>query len=207
RFGGYADMTGDRRGNIKLNGAVNLPIINDVLAVRIAGLVEHDDAGGIRSVNSRLHPFKETEAVRGSLRFEPTDTLSIQLAYQKMWVRTRTFTQVAGAGAPGPGPTNRLAPFLADLSCIPPAPCILFPVPPPAGYNGPAIDASDRLAVGEGPTRFNQRFQLFTANADWRFAGQKLSYVGGWQNHKYLSFLPQDTFNLFTGEYYSHVGA
>jgi iron complex outermembrane receptor protein len=207
RFGGYADMTGDQRGNINLNGAVNLPIINHVLALRIAGLVDHDDAGRIKSVNSRLHPFKETEAVRGSLRFEPTDTLSFQLAYQKMWVETRTFTQVAGQGAPGPAPTNRLAPFLADLSCIPPAPCILFPVPPPAGYNGPVIEASDRLAVGEGPTRFNQRFQLFTANADWRFSGQKLSYVGGWQNHKYLSFLPQDTFNQFTGEYYSHVGA
>lgn len=207
RFGGYVDMTGDHRGNINLNGAINLPIITDVLAVRVAGLVDHDEAGGIRSVNSPVHPFKRTEAVRASLRFEPTNNVSVQLAYQKMWVNTRTFTQVAGSGAPGPGPSNPLAPFLVDLSCIPPAPCILFPKAPPAGYNGPVIDASDRLAVGEGPTRFPQRFQLFTANADWRFMGQKLSYVGGWQNHNYISFLPQDTLNLFAGEYFSHVGA
>lgn len=161
----------------------------------------------VRSVNNGVRPFKKTEAVRASLRFEPTASLSAQLMYQYMQAKTRSFPQVTGTGAPGPGSGNPLAPFLTDLSCIPPAPCILFPMAPPAGYNGPVIDAEDRLAVGEGPARAHQRFHLFTANVDWRFAGQKLSYVGGWQQHRPDTFLPQDPFNLFTGEFYSNVGS
>lgn len=204
-FGGFVDLTGGSHEAFNVTGALNLPIIKDMLAVRFAGVVDDNELGGVRSLNSSLEPYKRTEGFRTSVLFEPTENLDVQLMYQGMKANSRVFPQVAGAGAPGPGPDNALAPVLADLSCIPPRPCLLLPQAPLAGYNGPAIRAGDRLAVSEGATTSSQRFHLVTANVDWRFAGQKLSYVGGWQQQKFETLIPQDAFNQFAGEFFSDV--
>jgi iron complex outermembrane receptor protein len=203
--GGYIDMTGEDRGNINVNGAINLPLIRDVLAVRFAGLLDHDELDGVKSLNDGRAPFKKTHAGRASLTFEPTESLSIRLMYQYMRARNLSFPQVAGNGAPGPGPDNPLAPYLVDLTCAPPTFCTVFPSAPPSGYNGPVIAPGDRLAVSDAGSFGTQRFQLVTANIDWHFAGQKLSYAGGWQQHKYNNFGLQDTFNLYEGDFASTI--
>jgi iron complex outermembrane receptor protein len=174
QVGGYIDMTGTERSNINVNGGVNVPILPGVLAVRVSGIVDHDDLNGVKSVNSGLDPFKKTEALRGTVRFQPADGLDATVMYQKLWSRNRSFPQVFGSGSPG-------VPALGL----------------PARYNGPVITPEDRLSVSEQPLSSNQQYDLLTANANWRFAGQKLSYVFGYSKVGFNTLYPQDQFNAF----------
>jgi iron complex outermembrane receptor protein len=50
QFGGYATLTGAEYGSFNENGAVNLPIIQDRLAVRLAGIADDDDYNGVKSL-------------------------------------------------------------------------------------------------------------------------------------------------------------
>jgi len=137
--------------------AVNLPIIDGVLGVRVAGLFDQDEGGGIRSANSSLDPYEWTKAYRISTRFDPSDTLSINLMYQRLSRKTRTF------GGPFFGPGGTGGGSTADDA-----------------YR-PALTQDQRLGVADGLTHLTTEVKLFTGQLDWRFWGQKLSYVGSWQ--------------------------
>jgi iron complex outermembrane receptor protein len=164
--GGYASLSGTNR-RVNGNGAINLPIVPGVLAVRIGALIDHSDLDGVRSVNNGTAPFGKSEAVRGSLTFKPTDTIEVYLMAQRLWAHNRSFQQVAGFS------TNPLS--------------------------GPTIAAGDRLAVVEGPVDQRSTYDFVSANASWRFAGQKLSYVGAYSKAQNFSFSDLDTYNAFPG--------
>ncbi|TCM20737.1 iron complex outermembrane receptor protein [Novosphingobium sp. PhB165] len=171
--GGYVNMTGTTRGNINVNGAVGVPLIDGVLGIRLAGLVDHNELDSVTSVNNGADPFGKTEAMRASLRFEPTDTIGVSVMYQHMDAKYRSFQQVDGFSNPFP---------MLGL---------------PAG--GPVISGSDRLAVSDFSRNSKLKFDLVTANADWGFAGQKLSYVGGYSKQTLNTYTPQDPYNVFPG--------
>jgi len=153
--GGYVNMSGSTRGAINAQGAINVPLIKDVLAVRVAGVVDQNDVDGVRSINGGGKPFDNTLAGRVTALFTPTDNLSAVVMYQHVDQKLSTFRQVAGPGSLGGGTANA-------------AP----------GYNGPAIAPSDRLAVAAGPSTAHQYYDLVTGQVDWEVGGQKLSYVG-----------------------------
>ncbi|MBB4858887.1 iron complex outermembrane receptor protein [Novosphingobium chloroacetimidivorans] len=96
--GGYASLSGTDRGNVNFQGGVGVPLITDVLAVRIAGSLDHNRANAVTSASIPIDPFTRTEAVRGSILFQPNEDLTISLVGQKLWSKTRTFTQVVGLG-------------------------------------------------------------------------------------------------------------
>ncbi len=154
--GGYVSATGTHTDDINFQGAFGMPLIPDVLAVRIAGLYDENDGAGVESVNSSDDPSDETLGARVSLRFEPSDSLSAVLMYQYNARTTDSFgSPVFGPGAPA-HPTH------------------------PANYNGPPLSMDDYRAVGEFFSRQEQVYQNATLQVDWSFAGQRLSYVGGW---------------------------
>jgi len=190
-IGGTANVTVNTRGDVNGQAAVGLPIIPGVLSVRLAGLIDRTDAGGVQSVNSTAEPYQHTDAGRATLRFEPGDQFSVVLMYQYMHRTNASFTQVFGNGAPGgtvPGYTA-----LGGFVSYPSRPA------PPAGYSGPVISPFDRLAVGEDLRVVDQKFQIFTANVDWEFWGQKLSYVGGWTKQDTLVSGGGDPLNSYPG--------
>lgn len=161
-FGGYVSTSASQLGARNVQGAVNLPILQDKLALRLAGVFDENEGDGVRSINSDIAPNSETKSWRASLRFEPTENLDFNLVYQHLGTDVARYNQVSGSGAPGgfiPGTTR-------------PA--------PPAGYNGPVIDGLDRLSVYAGPSTIDQSFDTVTAQANWAFAGHKLSYVGSY---------------------------
>lgn len=180
-WGGYASLTGTTRGNINANAAVNVPLIDGVLAVRVAGSIDHNDLDGIRSVNNPVSPFSRTESGRISVLFQPTDNIRASVMYQYMNVRNRSFQPVVGFADP----------FSATV-----IPGILV-VNLPAG--GPAIAAGQRLGVVEGARTGAQEFHLVTGSIDWSFAGQKLTYVGSYAKQVASTQTPQDTYNIFPG--------
>src|SRR3546814_19322719 len=54
------------------------------------------------------------------------------------------------------------------------------PVPDATLY--PTIKAGDRLGIGYDPRNTDLEQEILTAQLEWRFAGQKLSYVGANSN-------------------------
>lgn len=96
--GGYAYLSGTDKGNINLQGAVGLPIIPGVLALRVAGAIDHNDGNGVTSVNKRLDPYNRTEVVRATLLFQPSPDFTASVMYQRYWNSNRSFSQVFGPG-------------------------------------------------------------------------------------------------------------
>lgn len=163
--GGYINMTGTTRNAINVNAAFGLPIIQGVLAVRVAGVYEENDGNRVHSTNNGLNPYVKTKGVRASLRFDPTDNLSFNASYLKSVRDARQFDQVESAnlatgGALAPGST--------------------------------LITAGQRLSSEAVPRRFRQDFDVFNWQGDFRFAGQRLSYVGSYNKQRYFSFDPLD---------------
>lgn len=170
--GGFVNMSGTDRGNINLQAAVGVPIIGDVLAIRVAALVDHNEGSGVTSVSMPLDPYTKTEALRGTLRFEPNSDISATVMYQRMWRSSRSFNQVFG-----PGNT----------------------------FNGPAIAAGQRLGITDAPSTNEGTNDFLVGQAEWRFSGQKLNYVGSYRDSKSDGLAPQDTANVLPGIEYFQV--
>lgn len=157
-FGGYVSGSAGNLHNSNLQAAVGVPIVPGKLAIRVAGLRDVTDAGGIRSVFTSVKPHEESKGIRGTLRFEPSDAFSAVITYQHIDKLTRSYGSVYGSGA----------------AAVPTNPNF------PAGFNGPPIGVRDRLSVAPGPTRDHVRGDLVQAQFAAMFAGQKLSYTGGY---------------------------
>lgn len=105
-WGGYAQgQVTDRRG-YNLQGAVNAPLVTDLLAIRIAGVGDWTDANSVRSLNNPKRPDLRTLAGRISLLFRPDDDFSADLAYSHIDTRQSRFEPVSG---PGQGTASNLA--------------------------------------------------------------------------------------------------
>ncbi|CAN7553138.1 TonB-dependent receptor [Phenylobacterium sp. LjRoot219] len=93
RSDGYAEVTGTDRGGVNLNAAVGVPIINDVLAVRLAGLIDEGEGTGINSIHSDIAPYSRSQAIRGTVVFEPMDDLQFIFTAQNYQSAARSFIQ------------------------------------------------------------------------------------------------------------------
>jgi iron complex outermembrane receptor protein len=97
-FGGYVDGTLTDLHGRNVQGAINVPIIKDVLAVRAAGLIDDIDPNGVRSIHNALRPSQKTTSERVSVSFEPSDVFNANVAYQHLDRRLQAFDQVSGPG-------------------------------------------------------------------------------------------------------------
>lgn len=177
------ELHGPLANNIQ--AAVNLPVVSDMLAVRLAGLYDDNDYDGVHSIHDPLSPYSGTKAGRVSVTFQPVDALTTEVMYQHLEREVRAYQQVTGTGALGgtgvvPGSS-------------PPTPY------PSAGYNGPDITTQDRLAVQDGPRNVEQKFDVVTGQADLRVAGQRISYVGSYSKQAIEVVGDFDTPNMLPG--------
>ena len=111
-FGGYVDTTLTDHQGRNVQGAINVPIIKDVLAIRAAGLLDQNDVDGVRSINNPLRPRSVTGAERISISFEPNDKFNANVAYQHLDKKLTSFTAVEGPGIgndPAISPSDRVA--------------------------------------------------------------------------------------------------
>jgi iron complex outermembrane recepter protein len=171
--GGFVNLSGTTRGAINAQAAVNLPIIDGVLAVRFAGVIDHSEGNGVTGANYRIDPYAKREGFRATVRFEPTENFGATVMYQRLMTHTRSFTQVFGPGN---------------------------------GINGPAIAAGDRLGITDRPAETEGTVDFLVGQAEWRFAGQKLAYVGSYRSGKSDGLTPSDTSNALPGiEYFQQT--
>jgi iron complex outermembrane receptor protein len=112
-IGGFLNLSATSRGNTNIQAAIGVPLIEDVLGLRVAGVVDQNEGNGVTSTNHSVSPLVRNEAVRATLLFQPSSDFEATVLYQRAWRDNRTFRQVAGPGngANGPeiAPRDRLA--------------------------------------------------------------------------------------------------
>jgi iron complex outermembrane receptor protein len=166
QYGGYADVTLTDLQGRQAQGAINLPIIKDVLAIRFAAVVDANDFDGVRSIHNDLRPRSMTTATRTSISYEPSDLFNANVTYQHMDQKLTNFQQVSGPGS-GAFP-NSAGSF-------------------PASVN-PPLTPFDRAAVQDAANELKIHFDTVVAQLDSRIFGQHLSYVGSYQSQHLDSF-------------------
>ncbi|CAN7584319.1 TonB-dependent receptor [Phenylobacterium sp. LjRoot219] len=180
QYGGYVNATGTSLNGYNLQGAVNVPIVEDMLAVRIAGLLDENEGSRVKSIRVDQDPKSQTRALRISSRFEPTADLSFGVIWQQLNQKIRSFDQVESLQA----------------------------LDPTAPASPVFIDAADRLGVEDAGRQIRQRFDNLNLQGQYSFAGQRLNYVGAMNRQVFNSYGPQDvgdffgpTFPLFTKDF------
>lgn len=155
-YGGYAQGLVGQGDHWSTQGAVNIPLVKDKLAIRLAGVLEDTEGNRIKSVNNPSMPDIKTTSYRASVHAKPVDTFEVNAMYERLSLKGGYFPQVEGPGSAGL-PARGV----------------------PANFNGPAISVKDSLGVQELPSTFDQNYNLWTVNATWDVFGQRLSYNFG----------------------------
>ena len=168
QFGGYVDVTATDLQGRNVNGAINIPVIRDVLGVRIAGSLDQNTSDGVRSLYNKLRPRIVAGGVRVSVSFEPSEAFQANLVYSHLNRTIEQFVPVTGPGFPGLAPSN-------------------IPGRPPAGLPAtPPIGEKDRVGVQDVPQENHQDQDVVSLQIDSRIFGQHLEYIGSYQEQAYV---------------------
>lgn len=177
-FGGYVEGTINTLDGYKVQGAVNLPIVKDLLALRVAAVYDKNENNRVTSVTRPgIEPYSKTKGVRVSLRWTPSPTFEVNTSYSWLERDFRIWDQVESASIAVPG----------------------VPVAPATATNR-FITARERLAVESTPNIGHQAFDVFNWQAQWSVAGQRLTYVGSYLRQDLRSTEPSDK-----GDYYGNT--
>ncbi|MBB5686763.1 TonB-dependent receptor [Sphingobium boeckii] len=173
-FGGFVDMTGNDIGTINVKGALNLPIIEGIAAIRVSGLWDENEGDRVRPINSSfggVDPHSRTKSGRIVAAIEPTDWIKLEGTYQYMDRAARTYDQAISFSEVNPGAT--------------PSPIL--------------ITAKDRLSIQEQARTISQRFDIYNWRSEFSAAGQRLIYQGQYSRQEFHSTDNVDRANLFVG--------
>lgn len=160
----------------RLDVTFNVPMIKDILAFRLAGLFDESQNDQVFTIKRRTQsefnpdPLRHTQAIRASILFEPAQWLTANLMYQKLHTRQISYQHVQSRC------------LVTGAAC--PASSLL-------------IRPFDRRSVDDQGSGFTQHHDVFVANLDFRFGGQKLSYVGMINKQDYNAFAPSDLGDYF----------
>jgi iron complex outermembrane recepter protein len=171
--GGYLNGFVNDIHGWNLNGAINVPVIEDILAIRVAGSVDQNRENLVRSINNPLEPKQKTHAGRVSVRFEPVDFLTLNGVYSRSKRESRSFYQSESANLRDP--------------TLPASPVL--------------IEADDRLSLMHLPARFTQDYEIFNWSGQLRLAGQKLDYVGAVNKQHFITNIPTDTGGFYNANF------
>lgn len=160
----------------KVDAAVNIPVIRDVLAVRVAGVLDKSQGDRVFTTKQQTQPefnpdpSRKTKAFRVSVLFEPTDFITAHVMYQRLNTRSRGYQQVQSlclvTGTACPTTSQTIRPF-------------------------------DRLSIEDQGSAFVQDHTVLVGNLDIRFAGQRLSYVGSYNKQDFNAIGSGDPGDFF----------
>ena len=168
---GYVSLAFNNLDQTRGEAAIGVPLITDVLAVRVAGIIDRNDNDGVRSLYSSQKPYQHMSSWRASMRFKPTEDLDINVMYQDFKSVRGTLFQVAGPGYQGPStPINPVAQVLGR------------------NFNGPAISAFDRLSVSDSFGVRDEHHKNLIGNISLDLGSHRLSYVGEYNTTRNINF-------------------
>jgi iron complex outermembrane receptor protein len=170
-IGGFLDMTGNDIGTLNFKGALNVPVIPGIAAIRVAGVWDENEADRVRSIYSNVSPHSRTKSGRVTGLIEPADWVKLEGSYQYMDRDARTYDQA-----------------------------ISFSEINPAAAASPVlITAKDRLSIQEQPRSISQRFDIYNWRAEFAGMGQRLIYQGQHSKQQLVSTDNVDDGNFFPG--------
>ena len=140
-----------------------MPIVPDILGVRVAGLGDQNDINHVHNVVTGDSSVGHTASGRISVNFAPTDEFRSLFTYQYLRADNVQYQQVIGTGA--------LFPTAAG-----------FPSTAPLVANGPGLGVSDRGAVTNGPSEFRNRTHLLTLSSFLDIGDDTLELNAGYQD-------------------------
>jgi iron complex outermembrane receptor protein len=171
-FGGAVDMTANDIGTINFKSALNVPVIEGIAAIRVAGVWDENEVDRVRPITAGRDPFERTRAGRVSGLVQPTDWLSFEGVYQHMERNAVAWDQVASFSEVNPD------------------------APPSPVY----IATKDRRSNQTLPRTNHQVYDIYNWRAQASQWGQVLIYQGQHYNQKVLSRGGQDFGSLFPGQ-------
>lgn len=100
---GFINQSFSNNGLSSTQVAVNVPLIEDKLAIRVAGNYIDSDGQKYHNVTTGENEFSRSRGGRFSLRYIPTDTLSIDVTHQYGEANSNAMAAVMGADPFGTG--------------------------------------------------------------------------------------------------------
>lgn len=164
-YDGYAQQTFSDNSGSNTQFAASLPLIPDVLGVRIAGLYDDNEGQQYKNITTGQEEGQTSRSARLTLSWLPTDNLDVTLFYNYM----DNDAQIVAAieGDPGDYPVG-----LAGTS----SPAVTDP-------NYPSrLDAEDRKAIHQAEVDYSLRDDLLSLQINWELGAGVLSYVGGYSD-------------------------
>lgn len=183
KFGGFTEASADTAvdgsdlGGVKGTAALNLPIIAEKLAVRVAGTVDSNNANGVKSAYPNLYsntPYNRTWSERVSVRAMPIETLDINLMYERLVNREQEFLQTESICLIDPAVACNAQPGGSAL-----------------------VTPRDQLSTVNGFRSVYQMENIWNARADWHILGQTVSYVGLYEVQVLNDVEPEDGANWY----------
>ena len=170
--GGYLSSTVNDIGTVNANGAVNIPVIEGIAAIRIAGLYNDDDGNQVRSIDTtqeKRKAYSRSESGRISALVTPVDWLRLEGSYQSLATNGRSHEQVESFSL----------------------------VNPSAPASPTVIHADDELGFQASPRTVKQNYDIFNWRSEISVLGQQLIYQGQHYTQDIYSAVSQDPGNLF----------
>lgn len=168
-IGGTVDMTANDIGTMNIKGALNVPVLEGVAAVRVAGVWDENELDRVKPINGGPDSFQRTKAGRVSALITPTDFLKFEGMYQHMDINSRSYDQSASFSE----------------------------VNPDAPASPVYIATKDRLSIQNDPRPIKTTFDIYNWRAEANLLGQVLIYQGQQYKQKTNSQTPNDPAALF----------
>ena len=180
-LGGFGDMTANDIGTLNFKGGLNIPIVEGIAAIRVAGVWDENEGDRVRSIYPVKDPFSRTKSGRISALVQPTDWLKLEGMYQRLDREARSYTQVASFSE----------------------------VNPDAPESPVYISSSDRLSNMEDGLDTRQVYDIYNWRSEVSALGQVLIYQGQHYTQKISGAENMDKGNYFDGDFfrynYSHI--
>ena len=173
-FTGYVDTTLTTDGDKNVSAAVNIPLIEDKLGLRLAGFWEENDLNDVTSAFGLGGSEYEGDGWRASLAFQPTENLYIHAMYQRLEPHRTIFTPVESASVAN-----------SSLTAA-----------------NPDLRAKDRLSVEDSPTVADTLIETSILNLSWDINDQhQFNLVYNYQHYVVERNQPIDFTNALDDAY------
>ena len=182
---GYAQAQAGSNDATRFQGALSLPLIKNILAVRIAGEHDRNDGEEITNLITGKLQDHESESRRVSIVWNPSENFSAVLKYDNIERKDFDAKRLEGARS-----------TLASPQSGTPTPCA-FAGNIPAAATCITLDADERAALAATDDYVTFDADIYNLHLNWYFTGHKLSWNVNYIDSESFSRQENDaTYNL-----------